>query len=137
MLGSFIIYTQCIIQYLIVMLALCAFRMIEEHYIDDILFVLNCTRNLHLNNGDLSEIENTTVNQNSLALMMTPSYQTTISKIVSTEKDTEQDKSTSWIKSLSKPDLQRLVPPWCPSPDRRVCCTLERLNTISRVHTSP
>lgn len=77
MLGSFIIYTQCIIQYLIVMLALCAFRMIEEHYIDDILFVLNCTRNLHLNNGDLSEIENTTVNQNSLALMMTPSYQTT------------------------------------------------------------
>lgn len=41
---QFELYTQCIIQYLIVMLALCAFRMIEEHYIDDILFVLNCTK---------------------------------------------------------------------------------------------
>lgn len=44
------------------MFVLCVFRMIEEYYIDDILFVLNCIRNLYFNNGDLLKIENIIVN---------------------------------------------------------------------------
>lgn len=109
--------------------------MIEEHYIDDILFVLNCTEKFASNNSDLSENENTTVNQNSLALMMTPSYQTTISKIVLTEKDIEQDKSTSWIKSFFKAQATKVSASLVPLPrQKRLLHTWEAEHHLQSAH---